>query len=148
MGSAVTNRDVAERLALMGSLLEVAGEDRHRAYARLSIAVAGLDREALTRIPGIGVSIAGQIREIVKAGSFRELEDMQAAIPGSVVELLEIPGVGPRTLHVFWKQPGILTIDDLERAVGGIRRYREREDVMARPEADVHGCRPPSMGSI
>ncbi|NLA38149.1 MAG: hypothetical protein GX882_01950 [Methanomicrobiales archaeon] len=119
MESAVTNRDVAERLALMGSLLEVAGEDRHRAYARLSIAVAGLDREALTRIPGIGVSIAGQIREIVKAGSFRELEDMQAAIPGSVVELLEIPGVGPRTPHVFWKQPGILTIDDLERAVGG-----------------------------
>ena len=70
----VTNRDVAERLALMGRLLEGAGADRHRAGAyaraarqvdRLSIPVARLDEEALTRIPGIGVRIAAQIREIV-----------------------------------------------------------------------------------
>ena len=162
----VTNRDVAGQLALMGRLLEVAGEDHHRAAAyaraarqveRLSLAVAGVKKEALTRIPGIGVRIAGQIREIVKTGSFQELDDLQTAVPGSVVELLDIDGVGPRTLHVLWKQLGILTIDDLEAAVRGrrlrevrgfgakrekaigkaTRRYREREDVITRPEADT-----------
>ena len=164
MEGEVTNRDVAGRLALMGRLLEVAGEDRHRAaaYARAArqvehLFLAGLDEEALTRIPGIGVRIAGQIREIVESGSFQELDDLKASVPGSVIELLDIPGVGPRTLHVLWKHLGILTIDDLEAAVRGrrlreirgfgakrekaigraIRRYREREDVMSRPEADA-----------
>ncbi|MFA5614358.1 MAG: helix-hairpin-helix domain-containing protein, partial [Methanoculleus sp.] len=110
MEGEVTNRDVAGRLALMGRLLEVAGEDRHRAaaYARAArqvehLFLAGLDEEALTRIPGIGVRIAGQIREIVESGSFQELDDLKASVPGSVIELLDIPGVGPRTLHALWK---------------------------------------------
>ena len=162
----VTNRDVAERLALMGRLLEVAGADRHRAGAyaraarqveRLSIPVAGLDEEALTRIPGIGVRIAAQIQEIAGTGSFRELDDLQATIPGSVIDLLDVSGVGPRTLHTLWKKLGIQTIDDLEAAVKGrrirglrgfgakkeeaigrgIRRYRERPDRMTRPQADA-----------
>ena len=162
----VTNRDVAERLALMGRLLEVAGADRHRAGAyaraarqvdRLSIPVAGLDEEALTRIPGIGVRIAAQIREIAGTGSFQELDDLQATIPGTVIDLLDISGVGPRTLHTLWKRLGIQTIDDLEAAVKGrrirglrgfgakkeeaigrgIRRYRERSNRMTRPQADA-----------
>lgn len=162
----VTNRDVAGQLALMGRLLEVAGDDRHRAaaYARaarqikhLSFPVTGLDEEALTRIPGIGVQIAGQIREIAGKGTFQELEELRATIPGSVIGLLDVAGVGPRTLHTLWKRLGIRTIDDLEAAVKGrrirslpgfgakkeeaigrgIRRYRERPDWMIRPEADA-----------
>ncbi|MEG3056801.1 MAG: helix-hairpin-helix domain-containing protein [Methanoculleus sp.] len=79
----VTNSDVAGQLALMGRLLEVAGRDGYRAaaYARaarqvehLSLPVAGLGEEALTRIPGIGTRIAGQIQEITETGSFREQE--------------------------------------------------------------------------
>lgn len=162
----VTNRDVAERLALMGRLLEVAGADRHRAGAyartarqveRLSLPVAGLDEEALTRIPGIGIRIAAQIREIAGTGSFRELDDLRATIPGTVIDLLDVSGVGPRTLHTLWKRLGIQTIDDLEAAVKGrrirglrgfgakkeeaigrgIRRYRERSNRMTRPQADA-----------
>ncbi|NLZ29980.1 MAG: DNA polymerase/3'-5' exonuclease PolX [Methanomicrobiales archaeon] len=161
-----TNSDIAGQLALMGRLLEVAGEDGYRAAAyaraarqveRVSLPVTGLDEEALTRIPGIGVRIAGQIREIAETGSFRELKDLQAAVPGSVIDLLDIDGVGPRTAHVLWKRLGILTVDDLERAVRGkrlraargfgakreevigrgIRRYRERSDLLTRPEADA-----------
>ncbi|WP_250987551.1 helix-hairpin-helix domain-containing protein [Methanoculleus oceani] len=162
----VTNRDVAERLAFMGRLLEIAGVDRYRTGAyeraarqveRLSLPVAELDEEELTRIPGIGVRIAGQIREIAATGSFRELKDLQATIPGSIVELLGVAGVGPRTLHTLWKRLGILTLEDLERAVQGhriralpgfgakkeetIRRgigqFRHRSDRMTRPQADA-----------
>ena len=162
----VTNGDVAERLLFMSRLLEIAGEDRYRSEAyeraarqvdRLSFPVAGLDVEALVRIPGIGARIAGQIREIVETGSFRELDDLRAAVPGSVVELLGVPGLGPRTLHTLWKRLGILTVDDLERAVKGrrlralkgfgpkreaaiergIRQFRRRSDGMTRPQADA-----------
>ena len=162
----VTNSDVAGQLALMGRLLEVAGRGGYRAaaYARaarqvehLSLPVAGLGEEALTRIPGIGTRIAGQIQEITETGSFRELRDLQAAVPGSVIDLLDVGGVGPRTAHVLWKRLGILTVDDLERAVKGrrlrvvrgfgakreeeigrgIRRYRKRSDPLTRPGADT-----------
>ncbi len=162
----VTNRDVAERLAFMGRLLEIAGADRYRTGAyeraarqieRLSLPVAELDEEELTRIPGIGVRIAGQIREIAATGSFRELKDLQATIPGSIVELLGVAGVGPRTLHTLWKRLGILTLEDLERAVQGHRiralpgfgakkeeaigrgigQFRHRSDRMTRPQADA-----------
>ncbi|KUK60873.1 MAG: PHP C-terminal domain protein, partial [Methanoculleus marisnigri] len=70
-----------------------------------------LTEEELTRIPGIGVRIAGQIHEIAATGSFGELESLQATIPGSIVELLGVAGVGPRTLHTLWKRLGILTVE-------------------------------------
>ncbi|MCK9319095.1 helix-hairpin-helix domain-containing protein [Methanoculleus sp.] len=165
-GKQVTNGDVAERLAFMSRLLEIAGADRYRVGAyeraarqidRLSLPVAGLDEDELTRIPGIGLRLAGQIREILTTGSFAELDNLQAAIPGSIVELLGITGVGPRTLRTLWKKLGILTLDDLEQAVKshrvralpgfgakkeeaiqrGIREFRRRPDRMTRPQADA-----------
>ena len=161
----VTNRDVAKRLAFMSRLLGITGADRYRIAAyeraarqidRLSFPVAGLGKEELTRIPGIGERIAGQIHEIAATGTFGELKNLQAAIPGSVVELLDVPGVGPRTLHVLYKRLGIQSLDDLEQAVKGhriralpgfgakketaisrgIRQFRQRSDRMTRPQAD------------
>lgn len=125
-----TNRDVAEQLLAMSRLLLIAGEDRHRSEAysraarqvdRFSSPVAGLEAEALALIPGIGTRIAGQIREIVETGSFRELDDLRAVVPASLVDMLGIRGIGPQTLHTLWKRLGILTVDDLERAVKGHR---------------------------
>jgi DNA polymerase (family 10) len=164
-GRQATNRDIAGRLAFMARLLGIAGGDRYRIAAyeraarqidRLSFPVAGLGKEELTRIPGIGERIAGQIHEIAATGTFGELKDLQAAIPGSVVELLDVPGVGPRTLHVLYKRLGIQSLDDLEQAVKGhriralpgfgakketaisrgIRQFRQRSDRMTRPQAD------------
>jgi DNA polymerase (family 10) len=149
----------------MARLLGITGADRYRIAAyeraarqidRLSFPVAGLGKEELTRIPGIGERIAGQIHEIAATGTFGELKDLQAAIPGSVVELLDVPGMGPRTLHVLYKRLGIQSLDDLEQAVKGhriralpgfgakketaisrgIRQFRQRSDRMTRPQAD------------
>ena len=162
----VTNRDVAERLALMASLLGITGEDRYRVAAyeraarqidRLSIPVAGLGEEELTRIPGIGERIAGDIREIAATGTFEGLQELQATIPGSVVDLLGIHGIGPKTLHILYGRLGIRTLDDLERAVRGrrlrtlpgfgarkeeairrgIEQFRRMPDRMTRPQADA-----------
>uniref|UniRef100_UPI000B21DF30 helix-hairpin-helix domain-containing protein n=1 Tax=Methanoculleus chikugoensis TaxID=118126 RepID=UPI000B21DF30 len=155
----------------MARLLGIAGEDRYRIAAyeraarqidRLSLPVAGLDGgEELTRIPGIGERIAGQIREIAATGTFGELKDLQAAIPGSVVELLGVAGGvgGPKTLHVLYGgELGIRTLDDLEQAVKGghrlralsgfgakkeeairrgIEQFRKRSNRMTRPQADA-----------
>lgn len=162
----VTNRDVAERLAFMSRLLEITGADRHRSGAyeraarqvdRLSFPVAELDEEELIRIPGIGARIAAQIREIAVTGTFGEFVDLQATLPGPLIELLDVPGVGPRILHVLYKRLGIRSLDDLEQAVKGhrvralpgfgakkekaigrgIRQFRQRSDRMSRPQADA-----------
>lgn len=162
----ITNREIADRLSTMARLLEIAGEDRHKvqAYERaarriehLSFPAAGCSEEELTRIPGIGVRIAGQIREIAVTGTFAELETLRTAIPGSLIELLGVAGVGPRTLHLLWKRLGIETIDDLERAAKarrlrtlpgfgakkeetiakGARQFRRRPDTMTRPQVEA-----------
>ncbi len=161
-----TNRDVAEELLTMSRLLLIAGEDRRRSEAysraarqvdRLSSPVAGLEAEALALIPGIGARIAGQIHEIVETGSFRELDDLRAAVPASLADMLGIRGIGPQTLHILWKRLGILTVDDLERAVKGhrlrairgfgpkkeeaiergIEQFRQMPDRMTRVRADA-----------
>jgi DNA polymerase (family 10) len=161
-----TNRDVAERLLFMSQLLEIAGEDtrRIRAYERaareidrLSLPVGDLNEEQLVVIPGIGVRIAGNIREIVETGTFQELKDLQATIPASLIELLRVNGVGPQTLRILWTKLGVRTLDDLEKAahshrirvlkgfgakkeeniLRGISQYRRKSGRMARPEADA-----------
>ena len=120
-----TNRRVAEKLHSMGELLELTGQNvfKVRAYyraadvvERLPSAVTQYDERSLEQVGGIGVNIARKIVEIKETGSFRELEELKAAIPASLVELLELEGIGPRTAHTLWQKLGIESIEDLERA--------------------------------
>lgn len=125
-----TNRRVAEKLHSMGELLELTGQNvfKVRAYyraadvvERLPSAVTQYDERSLEQVGGIGVNIARKIVEIKETGSFRELEELKAAIPASLVELLELEGIGPRTAHTLWQKLGIESIEDLERAARGHR---------------------------
>jgi DNA polymerase (family X) len=165
-GRQVTNRDVAEQLAFMAQLLEIAGDDPYkiRAYERaaqeierLSIPLAVLREEEMVRIPGIGVQTAKKVKEIVENGTFRELAILRTTIPVSLIELLGVSGVGPRTLNILWKRLGIQTLDDLERAakshriravkgfgakkeeniLKGVQQFRARTDRLTRPQADI-----------
>ncbi len=160
-----TNRRVAEKLHSMGELLELTGQNvfKVRAYyraadvvERLPSAVTQYDERSLEQVGGIGVNIARKIVEIKETGSFRELEELKAAIPASLVELLELEGIGPRTAHTLWQKLGIESIEDLERAARGhriravrgfgekkeekflksISSFRQRSDRMNRLEAE------------
>lgn len=160
-----TNRRVAEKLHSMGELLELTGQNvfKVRAYyraadvvERLPSAVTQYDERSLEQVGGIGVNIARKIVEIKETGSFRELEELKATIPASLVELLELEGIGPRTAHTLWQKLGIESIEDLERAARGhriravrgfgekkeekflksISSFRQRSDRMNRLEAE------------
>ncbi len=162
----VTNRDVAGILTFMGQLLEISGDDpfKVRAYYRAaqeierqSESVAGRDEEELIALRGIGRQIARKIKEIEETGTFRELEELRAEIPGTLIELLELDGVGPKTINVLWKKLGILSIDDLDRAarnhriralkgfgakkeenmLRAVSRFRQKDERMNRAEADA-----------
>ncbi|MCE5297808.1 MAG: DNA polymerase/3'-5' exonuclease PolX [Methanoregulaceae archaeon] len=138
----VTNQQVAAQLNLMGQILEIKGENVFKIRAfyrasdiidRLAAPVAGMDDHALSSIDGIGKNIARKIREIVEKGTFTELEEAKSGIPGTLIELLNLEGVGPKTVSTLWKKLNVLCIDDLERAAKGhriraIRGFGEKKE--------------------
>ncbi len=120
----ISNRVIAERLNLMGQLLEIRDENVFKVRAfyraadvieRMGSSVAGLDEGSLSSISGIGKAIAKKIREIVETGTFQELEEIKKGIPDSLIELLSLEGVGPKTVSTLWKKLNVQSIDDLER---------------------------------
>lgn len=137
-----TNREVAEELNLMAQLLEIQEGNTFKIRAfyragdivdRLGVPVAAMDEENLSTIPGIGKNIARKIREICEKGTFQELQEIKSGIPDSLIELLNIDGVGPRTLSTLWKKLSVESIDDLEREARGhriraLRGYGEKKE--------------------
>jgi DNA polymerase (family 10) len=139
------NRKVADTLIFMGELLEIKGEDPYKIRAfyraaeeigRLPRSVAGMSGEELREIRGVGKAIAQKIQDIVSTGTFPELEDVKSTIPPALLELLAVPGVGPKTVNRLWKKLGVLTLDDLERAARG-HRIRAVSGFGEKKEADI-----------
>jgi DNA polymerase (family 10) len=140
---ALSNREIAERLRFMAQLLEVTGEEdvfKIRAYERaakrleeLPTPVRELDEEAILAIPGIGSRIARKIADIEQTGTFAELEELRAKIPPTLPELLELEGVGPKTVHTLWMKLGIQSVADLEKAarqrrIRGVKGFGEKKE--------------------
>jgi DNA polymerase (family 10) len=120
------NRDVARILNGMADMLEIKGDNpfRIRAYRRAAQNIEGLAedvesliaRETLEEIPGIGKDLAAKIHEIATTGTFQEYEKLKAQVPSGVVELLKIPGVGPKTAQLFYETKKIDSVARLEAA--------------------------------
>ncbi len=126
----VTNRQVAATLTLIGQLLEITGDNvfKIRAFYKAADAVdrmpdpvAEMSEDELREVEGIGDAIAKKIRDIVMTGTTKELEDLKAGIPAPLIELLNLEGVGPKTVNALWKKLGILSVEDLEKAAKGHR---------------------------
>jgi DNA polymerase (family 10) len=88
--------------------------------------LASLDAPALREIPGIGKDLAARIREIAETGDAPFHRELVAEFPPTVLELLTLQGVGPKTVAVLYRELAIRTLDDLERAAtdGRIRSLR------------------------
>ncbi|ACL15505.1 DNA polymerase/3'-5' exonuclease PolX [Methanosphaerula palustris] len=120
-----TNRQAADTIRFISQLLEIRGEDpfRVRAFQRAAMAIEGLGEpvcsmapEQVLAVPGIGPHTAAQIRELCAGEESSLLQDLQQSIPASVIALLELDQVGPKTVHRLWHELGISTIEDLEKA--------------------------------
>jgi len=120
------NQDVARIFSTMAEILAIQGENYHRimAYRRAAENVANLGRPLeevwrageLEAIPRVGKTLASKIDELMRTGHLAAYEKLQAQVPAGVVEMLEIPDVGPKRVALFWKDLGITTVEALERA--------------------------------
>lgn len=126
MGSPPTNAEIADKLLRIRTLMEFAGEAffKFMAYERAASAVqnAGPVPEliaagTLRDLPGIGKTIAGRIEEICARGTCGLLEELESKYPPTLVELLDVPGVGMKTAAAMFEQLGIASLADLEAAL-------------------------------
>lgn len=128
----MTNEEIARRFERMAALMEVRGEDpfRLRSYRMaaeaietwptpMHVIVQNEGVAGLQEIPGVGKAIAGKIVELLEKGSFDAWERMTAETPATVLDLLELPGVGPKTAANLHKQFKINSLDDLRKFAEG-----------------------------
>ena len=120
------NEEVARIFNAIAEMLEIKGGNpfRIRAYRRAAENIEGLaddvatliERDTIEEIPGIGKDLAAKIREIVTTGTFQEYEKLKAEIPPGLTQVLQIPGMGPKTTKLLYEEKGIDSIQKLEAA--------------------------------
>jgi len=69
----------------------------------------------LTDLPGIGKEMARHIHELVETGGLSALDELAEKIPRSLIDVIELPGVGPKKAKKLWQELGIETVDELEQ---------------------------------
>src|SRR5512132_3527307 len=102
----MTKEEIARVLEQIATLLELKNENpfKIRAYTNAARAIETFggnvanfqDEEALSKIPGIGKSIALKIKELAATGSLKYLEELSAEFPSGILELFSLPGLVPR----------------------------------------------------
>ena len=121
-----SNAELAERFDLLADLLELDGADAfrlsayRRASARIRESAAPVARLALegtaTQIPGIGGTIEAKIVELSETGDLAALRKLRDRVPAGLVEIMRVPGLGPKTARRLWQELGVATLDDLREA--------------------------------
>ena len=121
------NREIAQLLENIATLLEMKGENRFKivAYEEAAHRIENWpepieevwQKGKLKEIPGIGESIASKIEEYLTTGKLSYLEELTKEIPPEVIQLTAIPGVGPKIAKLLYDQLGIRSIEDLEKAI-------------------------------
>ncbi|HET8656290.1 MAG TPA: DNA polymerase/3'-5' exonuclease PolX [Longimicrobiaceae bacterium] len=118
--------EVARVLAQIATLMELNGEDafRARAYSSAARALEGTDADLLalaradrlTELHGVGQGLAAVIREIVLTGRSELHEELVAATPVGLFEVMRIPGLGTKRIRALHEGLGVDSLDSLEKA--------------------------------
>jgi DNA polymerase (family 10) len=121
------NDQIAGCFELLADLLEIQGANpfRIRAYRNAARTIAstaesledirGAGRE-MTELPGIGADLARQIVQILDTGHHDQLDELRQQVPAGVLDMLRIPGVGPKKVSVFFKELGLISLEELRAA--------------------------------
>ena len=127
------NSELAEAFELLADLLELDGADAfrlaayRRAAARIRESAAPVARLALegkaTQLSGIGGTIEQKIVELSSTGDLRALAKLRDRIPAGLVEVMRVPGLGPKTARRLWQELGVMSVDEL-RAAAEAERLR------------------------
>ncbi len=126
------NRTYAQLLGETADLLEIDGGDafRIRSYRRAAEAVESCttqlseianDAKKLQEIPGIGKGMAANIRDMELTGSLPLRDELLKKYKPSMLQLMKLPGMGPKTVAFLWDAIQVASMEDLEAAIAADR---------------------------
>jgi DNA polymerase (family 10) len=141
-----SNAQLAEQFDLLADMLELDGADAFRlaAYRRAAariresavpVAQLALDQKA-TRLSGIGSTIEGKIVEFTETGDLKALAKLRAKLPPGLVDVMHVPGLGPKTARKLWAELGVESLDDL-RVAAEQERLRALPGLGAKTEEKI-----------
>jgi DNA polymerase (family 10) len=140
------NRQIADTFDLIADLLEIRGEVIYKvlAYRRAAESLRELGQDIshihgkgeLQDIPGVGEAISEKIQELLETGTLIFLEELKAEVPPSLLELLEVSGLGPKRVGQFWRELEITTLDELQTAAAS-HKLRTLDGIGPKTEENI-----------
>ena len=122
----MNNKELADIFTLIANLSEIKGEIIYKtlAYRKAAENLTGLGRDVneywkegkLEDIPGVGKAISEKIDELLRTGKLEFLEKLKKEVPASLADWLQVPGLGPKKIALIWKELGLTTLPELEKA--------------------------------
>ena len=124
----MNNSEIGDVFQDIAGLLEMKGEKRFTvvAYQRaaralghhpVDIGQAVRDGADLTEIPGVGKAIAAKTAELAATGRMAYFERLRAEFPDGILDVMRVPGIGPKTAKLISDELGVSTVADLEKAI-------------------------------
>ncbi|MEZ6241868.1 MAG: DNA polymerase/3'-5' exonuclease PolX [Phycisphaerales bacterium] len=122
------NQELAVRFEQISRMLELTGANPFRvnAHAKAARVIGDMsadlapiaeDEKALIAIEGIGKGTAEKIGEYKRTGKIKEHEELKKKIPAGLLTLMDVPGLGPKTVALMWKEMGITDEAGLKKAI-------------------------------
>ncbi|MFH1745944.1 MAG: helix-hairpin-helix domain-containing protein, partial [Planctomycetota bacterium] len=123
----MNNADVAQVFAEIADLLEIKGADAFRinSYRRVARTIEDLatdindiaERKELGKLQGVGKASAAKIQELLDTGNLALREELAREVPETLLQLRDIPGVGPKKIAILWRGRGVSSLSELEEAI-------------------------------
>lgn len=114
---------------MLSAVMEIKGESAFKAIAFSKVSrilkdatfdVRRLCEEGkLADVEGLGPSSCKIITEYIQTGRSSDFEEVIAGVPNGLLPLMEIPGLGPKTISLLWKQRGVTNLEQLVKAIDG-----------------------------
>lgn len=134
------NPTIVKKFNLTAKLMELHGENEFKARSYGKIAdtleyvdedLSQLDEKQLENIEGVGKSSAQKISQIVHKGSFDALDKLLEITPEGVMEMIGVPGFGPKKIGVLWRDAGAESLDQLlelceQGVIAGVKGFGEK----------------------
>ena len=134
--SDIANAEIARILRDLSDMLEIQGANPFRVRAYRNVArmaegwqeplaqVARRGEKALTELPFIGADMAEKVAEITRTGTLSQFREESQKVPPALLELLRVPGLGPKRVRLLQEKLGVTGIPDLAEALkaGKVRK--------------------------
>lgn len=121
------NASISELFSEMADIMEILGEDvfRINSYRKVARVIGDMPRDVeemlatgeLAETPGIGKSSLAKIEEFIKTGKMTAHQELLKKIPQTLLELLKIPGMGPRGVKAVYEKLKVESIAELKKVI-------------------------------